>query len=66
MLTTLVAIYTIYVALSVYVSVMQIGYVAQMKYRGAVLLKTAEFIKAGTYTVKKERLLDYRLSTMKR
>ncbi len=56
MLTTLVAIYTIYVALSIYVSVMQIGYVAQMKYRGAVLLKTADFIKAGTYTVKKERI----------
>ena len=56
MLTTLVAIYTIYVALSIYVSVMQIGYVAQMKYRGAVLLKTADFIKAGTYSVKKERV----------
>jgi len=56
MLTLLVAIYTIYVALSVYVSVMQIGYVAQMKYRGAVILKTADFMKAGTYTVKKERI----------
>ena len=56
MLTTLVAIYTIYVALSVYVSVMQIGYVAKMKYQGAVILKTADFIKAGTYTVKKERI----------
>ena len=56
MLTTLVAIYTIYVALSIYVSVMQIGYVAQMKYKGAVLLKTADYIKAGTYTVKKERI----------
>jgi STE24 endopeptidase len=56
MLTTLVAIYTIYVALSVYVSVMQIGYVAKMKYQGAVILKIADFIKAGTYTVKKERI----------
>ncbi len=56
MVTTLVAIYTIYVALSVYVSVMQIGYVAQMKFQTPVLLKAADFLKAGSYTVKKERI----------
>ena len=56
MLTILVAIYTLYVALSIYVSVMQIGYVAQMKYKTPVLLKAADFLKAGSYTVKKERI----------
>ena len=56
MLTTLVAIYTVYVALSIYVSVMQIGFVAQMKYQTPVLLKAADFLKAGSYTVKKERI----------
>jgi len=56
MLTTIVAIYTIYVALSVYVSVMQIGYVAHMKFQTPVILKAAEFLKAGSYTVKKERI----------
>jgi STE24 endopeptidase len=56
MLTTLVAIYTIYVALSIYVSVMQIGYVAHMKFQTPVILKAADFLKAGSYTVKKERI----------
>jgi len=56
MLTTLVAIYTIYVALSVYVSVMQIGYIAQMRLKTAVILKTADFMKAGVYAIKKERI----------
>ena len=56
MLTTLVAIYTVYVALSIYVSVMQIGFVAQAKYQTPVLLKAADFLKAGSYTVKKERI----------
>ncbi|NPA65592.1 MAG: M48 family metallopeptidase [Epsilonproteobacteria bacterium] len=56
MLTTLVAIYTIYVALNIYVSVMQIGYVAHMKFQTPVILKAADFLKAGSYTVKKERI----------
>jgi STE24 endopeptidase len=56
MLTTLVAIYTLYVAFSVYVSVMQIGYVAHMKFQTPVILKAADFLKAGSYTVKKERI----------
>ncbi len=56
MLTTLVAIYTVYVALSIYVSVMQIGYVAHMKFQTPVILKAADFLKAGSYAVKKERI----------
>ncbi|MEO1953419.1 MAG: M48 family metallopeptidase [Campylobacterales bacterium] len=56
MLLTLVTIYSLYVVVSIYTSVMQIGYVNKAKLGSAVLLKTADFMKAGNYLVRKEKL----------
>jgi len=56
MVTTIIAIYTFYVLLKIYVSVMQIGYVNQAKRQSAVLMGAAEFLKAGNYAVAKEKL----------
>lgn len=56
MVTTIIGIYTIYVLIKIYVSVMQIGYVNQAKRQSAVLMTAAEFLKAGNYAVAKEKL----------
>jgi len=56
MLMTIVTVYTLYVLISIYVSVMQIGYINQAKRKKAVLLSDAEFFKAGNYAVAKEKL----------
>ena len=56
MLTTIIGIYTFYVLLKIYVSVMQIGYVNQAKRQNAVLMTAAAFLKAGNYAVAKEKM----------
>ena len=56
MIMTLVGIYTLFVLLSMYVSVMQIGYVNQAKKGKAVLLSDGEFVKAAKYSVAKEKM----------
>jgi len=56
MLMTVVAIYTLFVLISIYTSVMQIGYVNQAKRKEAVLLNDADFLKAGNYAVAKEKM----------
>ena len=56
MLTTIVGIYTLYVLISIYTSVMQIGYINIAKRKEAVLLGPSEFLKAGNYAVAKEKL----------
>jgi STE24 endopeptidase len=56
MLMTIVAIYTLYVLVSLYTSVMQIAYVNQAKRGKAVLLSDNEFIQAGNYSVAKEKM----------
>ena len=56
MLMTIVTVYTIYVLLSIYTSVMQIGYINQAKRKTPVLLLASEFLKAGNYAVAKEKL----------
>lgn len=56
MLTTIIAIYTLYVLISIYTSVMQIGYINQAKRQEAVLLNDVDFIKAGNYAVRKEKM----------
>jgi STE24 endopeptidase len=65
MLMTVVAIYTLFVLITIYTSVMQIGYVNQAKRKDAVLLSSSDFLKAGNYAVAKEKisivssLIDY-------
>jgi STE24 endopeptidase len=56
MLMTIVAIYTLYVAISIYTSVMQIGYVNIAKRKTPILLGASDFLKAGNYTAAKEKL----------
>ena len=56
MLSLAIGIYTIYTVIHIYVSVMQIGYLAQAKSQQSVLLSPSEFIKAGNYAISKERL----------
>ena len=56
MLMTIVAIYTIYVLISIYTSVMQIGYINLAKRKEAVLLSDSKFLVAGNYAVEKEKL----------
>ncbi|MGD9969426.1 MAG: M48 family metallopeptidase [Sulfuricurvum sp.] len=56
MLTTIVALYTFYILVRLYVSVMQIGYINQAKRKNPVLLNPKEFLDAGNYAVAKEKL----------
>ena len=56
MLMTIVAIYTLYVLISIYTSVMQIGYINEAKRKEAVILSDAKFLIAGNYAVAKEKL----------
>ncbi len=69
MLMTIMVIYSSYVLISIYVSIMQIGYINQAKRKNAVLLGQAEFLQAGNYSVAKEKMsilssfVDYILFT---
>ena len=56
MLMTIIAIYTLYVLVTIYTSVMQIGYVNKAKKSKAVLLSDNDFIKAANYSVAKEKM----------
>ena len=56
MLMTIVGIYTVYVLINIYVSVMQIGYINIAKRKKAVLLSDTKFLTAGNYAVAKEKL----------
>ncbi len=57
MLTLVVAIYSFYVLITIYTSVMQIGFVNQAKRKTAVLLSESDFLKAGNYAVAKEKMV---------
>ena len=56
MLMTIIAIYSLFVVVSIYTSVMQIGYVNQAKRGKALLLSESDFIKAANYSVAKEKM----------
>ena len=56
MLMIIMSVYTLYVLISIYTSVMQIGYINQAKRKTPVLLLASEFLKAGNYAVSKEKL----------
>ncbi len=49
-------LYTVYTLIRVYISVMQIGYIAQEKNKEAVLMSPDKYRVAGEYAIKKERL----------
>jgi STE24 endopeptidase len=56
MINLLMALFTVYVFIKIYVSVMQIGYISQKKQEDAVLLSPTKFVIAANYAIKKERL----------
>ncbi|MDD5158519.1 MAG: M48 family metallopeptidase [Sulfuricurvum sp.] len=56
MIATIIGIYTLYIFIRVYVSVMQIGYINQVKRKGAVLMGEVEYRDAANYAVAKEKL----------
>jgi STE24 endopeptidase len=56
MIATIIGIYTFYILVRLYVSVMQIGYINQIKRRGAVLMGEREYLDAANYAVAKEKL----------
>jgi len=56
MLEILIAVFTFYTLIKIYVSVMQIGYVTDMKSQDAVLLSPTKYLIAANYAIKKERL----------
>lgn len=56
MITAVIGIYTFYILIRLYVSVMQIGYINHVKRRGAVLMGEKEYLDAANYAVAKEKL----------
>jgi len=56
MLMTAITLVSLYLLVKLYVSVMQIGYINQTKRKDAVLMMPGEFLKAGNYSVAKEKL----------
>ncbi len=56
MIATIIGIYTLYILVKLYVSVMQIGYINQVKCKGAVLMGEKEYRDAAAYAVAKEKL----------
>lgn len=56
MLMGIVIIYTLYILLRIYISIMQIGYVTQAKNQAPVLMPAADYIKAGNYRIASERI----------
>lgn len=56
MLSTIVGLYTFYILMRLYVSVMQIGFINQVKRKKAVLLGESEYLDAANYAVAKEKL----------
>ncbi len=56
MIVTLMALFTLYVVLKLYVSVMQIGYINERKKSEAVLMSARNFHDAALYATARERL----------
>ncbi|HEX5328803.1 M48 family metallopeptidase [Sulfuricurvum sp.] len=56
MIATIIGVYTLVIFIRLYVSVMQIGYINQIKRKGAVLMGAKEYLDAANYAVAKEKL----------
>jgi len=56
MLELIMVLYSLYILVKIYISVMQIGFVAQEKSSKAVLMSEEKYKIAGEYAIKKERL----------
>ena len=56
MVETISIVFFSYILLKIYISVMQIGYVAKEKEQEPFLLSQKDYVSAGNYTISKERL----------
>ncbi|EJF07334.1 Zn-dependent protease with chaperone function [Thiovulum sp. ES] len=56
MITFISTFFFIYIAVKLYISVMQIGFVSENKKKDPFILSPDEYLKAGEYSVGKERL----------
>ncbi len=56
MLLWIVGIYSLYIFLKIYLSIMQIGYINQEKRKEAVILPEGRYLVAGNYAVAKEKV----------
>ncbi len=56
MLETVVALYSLYTFMRLYISVMQIGYINDEKRKEPVLMPAGKYLVAGNYAVAKEKL----------
>jgi STE24 endopeptidase len=56
MLETIIALYSLYTFMRVYISVMQIGYINQEKRKDPVLMPAGKYMVAANYAVAKEKL----------
>lgn len=56
MISSIIVLYSLYILIRLYISVMQIGYINQMKRKGALLMGEQAYLDAGNYAVAKEKL----------
>ncbi|SFZ98345.1 Putative integral membrane zinc-metalloprotease [hydrothermal vent metagenome] len=56
MLEIILALYTIYTFMKMYISVMQIGYINDQKRKDPVLMNKSKYLIAGNYAVAKEKI----------
>ena len=56
MLETILALYTLYTLMRIYISVMQIGYINEEKRKDPVLMSQGKYVVAANYAVAKEKL----------
>ncbi|MBD3790213.1 MAG: M48 family metallopeptidase [Campylobacterales bacterium] len=56
MLQTIVAIYSLYTMMRIYISIMQIGYINEEKRKAPVLMSADKYLVAAKYAVAKEKL----------
>ncbi len=56
MITFIVALFTFYTFLRIYISVMQIGYVSEHKAKEPILMSADEYVVAGDYAISSQRL----------
>ncbi|MCX6061566.1 MAG: M48 family metallopeptidase [Campylobacterales bacterium] len=56
MISSIIVLYSLYILIRLYVSVMQIGYINHMKCKGALLMGEQAYLDAGNYAVAKEKL----------
>jgi STE24 endopeptidase len=56
MLGTIIIIYSVYIFMKLYISIMQIGYINEEKRKAPVLMPADKYLTAGNYAVDKEKL----------